>query len=369
MSERQQIINKYISNLSNGVSVAYQLNFLRNENDSAARQMICNSLKQISSKIDNQEVISAMESALRGSSSRNLIGGMVKKEKDEENSDYENTSGIEKDYGQRGMTYLGSLHYQNALHDFDKARKSKRSSNKFYSERCHCCFLLSRFDEAYALAKKTQKPLLIFLMSMVSGHFSEAADVSEYLSLIGSQSPLVSTYDLFQLIMLAKMASKPATDVVETFGRLTASLPSYTFPEIERIVNLFNTHEYGKAVTHVVSLSPSIEQSIYTVPVMNSLIEAITQNSLLSFIRPFGTIRISDVISETGLSREKVNKAIIAGVRSGELTGRIDPVNDVFIRSSSRLAQVQASYDQLMIIRQRFETALWNKEQANVKFH
>ena len=375
MSQRQQIINKYIYDIRPSISSKYQLHFLAHETDSPAKQMILTSLKQISATTNQKDIIRVIEELDKNPDASIVYG--IKNPEDSEKKSKEGT-GFEKNFSPIACSALSSLRFHRAIKYFDKERKKANSDSKFYMERAECYFMLEKYSKAYSLAKKSNDNLLQFLMALVTGRFSEAASFCHTIvSIITDRSDssrshdkFVNNFDLYQLLMYSLLASQPSTKVVEVNDLLTSTTMSYSFETIQQIINAFKCHQFAAALQSIDALEKELSRSIYSYPVEKQLKDAIVQNLIVNFVRPFGTIRIDDIAKETKIDNQKVTTALIRAIRSGDLTGRIDPDERVFLRSESRYAQVQAAYDKLQIIRQRIELAQWNNEIAKqIKFN
>ena len=377
MSQRQQLINKYIYDLKPAISARYQLHFLSIETDDPARQMVISSLNQISQN-NNQPQIKTICKKLQENPNSSIVFGQKVKEP-KEMIQPNGTPGFQTNtnFSILASNAFNSFQFQKAIKYFDKGRKSLNPEGSFYQERAECYFMLENYDKAYSLAKKSGNPLWTFLMALVTGRFNEAASYCDLIISIltertdaqNSHNKVVNNFDLYQLLMYVLLASQPATRVVEVYEQLSSAALSYSFESIKQIVDCFKVHQYGAALQYINLLRSEINQSIYSFPVENQLKDAIIQNLIVNFVRPFGTIRIDDISKETKIDKNRITKALICAIRAGELIGRIDPDQGIFSRSESRYAQVQASYDQLQIIRQRIELALWNTEIAKeVKF-
>ena len=367
MSERQQLINKYIYDIKPGISAKYQLHFLLDEQDQSAMLMLQSALSQIASETNQKEIEKVMENIKKGTSRSIVFGHKVKEEKlEKEATSVYNVT--EHNYSSAANSDMQALRYENALKKYLLAKHAKNATDKYYVERAECQFMLENYDEAYSLAVKSKEPLWMFLTSLVTGRFNEAASYEPFISQhiiqrsenIQARSKIVNSFDLFQLLMFSLFASKPLTEVNEIYKNIISLSINYKFDVIESIMKKFENHQYAEAVQDIDLLKYTIDQSIYSAPVSAKLCKAITENFIINFVRPFGTFRISDIEAATKCNRENICQIIVGAIRSGELVGRIDTTNDLFTRSDSRIAQVRKTYDKLLIIRKRVQLAQWN---------
>ena len=374
MTDRQRLITKFVSGLSDPVSLRYNLHFLYKEKDEPSRHMLMSRLAEFDDP-SRKDIHSAINNAKNGSGSilfgtSTLKGDLEKYEK----SGFRKTNDIsdKKMNIEKALKARSNYCFKDAIKYYKLA---KTPENKFFYERAYSYLIIGNYAEALSLATKGMLFVMQFVMAMGCGEFDIAKSLIRIMLDEISKSPvradeikdqpvIITNFELAHLIMyccFATETSKGTQSVFKSLKEKVIGLLELTI--LSDISELFINRNFSVFLSKLDALKRFIKNSIYTKPSSKALISRIEQNVIANEIEPYGKISFATIGENLGIPVEKVSYNILKVVRSGS-NGKVDLVNNVYIGGAVNQEErnLENMLNRSILIRQNFQLNLWKAE-------
>lgn len=373
MSERQRIINKYVTNLTPAVGVRYQLFFLQHETDEPARHMLKETLSQIAKDIANTDLQNIITEVCKSPHASIRFGKHVsKKSKNSEGSEQYalsvgNKATSKIDYAQRGQGQLSSLQLEDALKSFQKAKSEQKGSSHidgFYKQRSEINLVLQNYGEALSLAKKGGIHDTEFVSAIAAGNFdyaSKMADVALNTSLRSHEKyTIITTYEMVHLVLFVAMATMSTTQIDYFLQRIRKSA-NFDLPFLFDLAQSFINRRFSDVIKNLKELKRILELSIFTFPVAQKLVDEIIANVVVNSVLPYAKIRFDTLVNDTKLSENDIVNILLRKIRAGVINGKLDLVEKSFIGgvSDTEIKNMINMYENVLSIQYKTNQVLW----------
>ena len=365
MSDRQRLINKYISDLPTHIKTLYRLHFLRFETEPNALHMIESGLADTNSQCPVAGIKDAIDEIIKDRKKKVKIGGYIhlnKKEQNKESSIYFGSSDL---YQHKAVSFMRQMLYENALEEFSKCAE-KNPSTPFYKERCECYFVLGQNPLAYDMAIKSNDPEKVFLMSVLVGDLERANQLIPVIrSHVKNGSHYLATlFELSHILIYISLAFHPIEDTISLYESLTQFQNHQDFPVFIELFDAMSNRVYSRAISLLPTIYQMLNESIYTSPNADLICQAINDNIVAIAIKPYARVRLDFLISSTGLSKDELVQSIRRSIRNGKIDGRLNLIDGLFDQKDiTEHKQQREITDKMQIIMEKFELAMWQKNQ------
>ena len=369
MSERQRLINRYISDLPIHMKTLYRLNFLRYESEPNALHMLEQGLNDAETQCPNAGIKKAMDAILKDRKAVVQIGGYhhVKVDKDKESKLFSTMENSQ----QKAMSYMHQMLYANALEEYEKCLK-KNQQEKFFKERCECYLVLGQYSMAYDMAIQSKDPERIFLTSILVGDLERSKSCIPILKSYikeGNHS-LVTIYELIHIILYVSLAFHPIEETISLYHSIIQSHSQQEYPIFLEIFDYISNRQYSRAIAMLPTIQQMLNESIFTNNNSELITQSISDNIVSILVKPYSRVRLDFLIASTDLSLNDLVASMRRSIRSGKIVGHLNLTEGLFDQKEiTEHKQQRDITDQIQIVIEKFELAMWKKNQPTLINH
>lgn len=361
MSDRQRLITKYIGNIPMHFKVMYQLHFLRNETDQAARHMLYENLEKAANNCPHSGINKALKSVYDSKSRNPTIKFGFRPSKDANSlfSSDDSKPSVQQ-FAVKANSELESLQLENAYIHFKK--ESKFGGDKYYKQRAEILFVLQHFPKAYELAEKSGLAELIFICALACGKFDAARETIPELTLrVASSTTYVSQAELVQLLLMTSLATESYIETIKLYEKLTSLQIIGEYDYLDAVIPMVEARNYRGIVESAHDFMVLAAQSIYTFNSAEQFTQALIDNVVTNAVAPYAHIPLARLSEIVGLPVDRIVTALVKEIDSGRVDGRLDRVDEVYTAADIDNAprEVVDQYARLAAIRAKVEVGLW----------
>jgi tetratricopeptide (TPR) repeat protein len=321
MTERQRLISQFTTRLIQPIMTRYKIFFLRDEQDSSAREGLLEDLKQIRRQgVQNRDLDRIIRDASSGSRSfSTTIGNHVKSAKNP------NLSASEL-----ALSQFSDLLLVDALKSFAQAKRAFPSST-YYRERAIIYVLQEKFDQALRISLKAKLIDLSLVSAVGAGEFQIAAPrCKAAYSILADRETVISAWEIFHMILFVAFATQTLEDARGAYEDATKSRESYGLEKVLEWGQHFFDRDFRVFISQFHVWRNWCRDSIYLRPVSTKLFDAIMANTIANALSPYSIVKLQEFSDELGIDLRRLTEIIRGLIREGKIAGGLDLVNGVY---------------------------------------
>lgn len=385
MSERQRLINSFTSmgthaQLPLPILTRYYLHILRNEADDSARDMIQKSLRSTAETTGNQKLEQILSEITKNPTTdihfeTASASYTIKADPHEQRS----SSSPFAEKISRVHSCFQSLHLNDALSAIESliSNPQMKRQDKYYHERCIIHLIKDNHLEALSMAKKSGLPDAIFVSALSNGDFLEAKNqIPQLTNRIlkqtagSSKDCYITIFELTFQISFVIFATGTAKDA-QNFSSKAYKVNYFdtqTFTFVTKLLELnklFCNRQFGEFLAKLKEARPIFEFSIYSYPVVDQLISAITKNVVRLALFPLLTVDFTAISDELSMKKNNLITYVHQLIREGKLQGKLDLVANTytsFIDIDPNREVTKQYFDQALIYQQNLQLNDWKNQ-------
>ncbi|KAH0790819.1 hypothetical protein GPJ56_005240 [Histomonas meleagridis] len=362
MSEKQRLITKYVTKLSQPVATSFYLHFLLNESDSSARHMLISNLNQISEETGNPNINKCAEAA--GSGKEILDYGIYHKKDKEKKSDKDD---IKDDVC---ITQANALFHKLYLMDAIMVFKRVNPQTIDYNSQrvlAESYLVLRHYDKSFRIAKKFKFKDILFASAISLCQFDFAYSMLKEmlydLRNIQQRNTVVSFYDLIHLAMIICFATSTTRETSIISQRLFAA-SEFETTVLNDLVTDFINRDFTKFIGELEIIRSILSYSIYTCYNADKIIQMIRANVVVNYVRPFSTVPFKIIENDLSLTETEIIAVLREKIRTNKLNAKIDLVDNCYCGGSGNTTFLdkQEIYVRAISTHEKFLLKEWKKE-------
>jgi hypothetical protein len=346
MSERQQLVNRYLMDLSTPLAVRYRIHFLMHETDPSAVQMLTDELRAYSANSHNTRLVSA--------ASHPYAPNWAFEEDTEEPTRTDSGQVAPPSASQLGQNHYNGLRLVQALACFERDKRENPGEDRHlhYSERFLVNLALGHWEEALSLAYRIRDSEAVFLATVASGDFQAAHPqlplasnrlASMKLSREGRDG-FVSAWELAHLIIFVSLATETTLDARNRIEEVR-NASRFDLDELLGFARPFAQRDFAQFCRGLPEMCKLFRLSYYTSDAAEKLRYEIQKNVVANTVRPFKSISLRKIGSDIGIRLSLVASSLIDLISERKVAGYVDLVDEKFYGTDENVEDIELQED------------------------